>query len=268
MNQAKTQSSKQKPESTSGEEKNSVVNLLGLLPTIGAAIALLGVVGSFAGFLVCKSYYAELGALWYVHNLPTVQFVQEGAPVLLFCALAAVFTVIHVSREVPRRVIRNWACVTWSIGVLLASLVFAPVFPADAIFLNTQVMFYYSCLAGILLMVSAGIMFGALIAQDTRNNLRLRFLVGMSVVSIVTFWLATYSCGKSHARFDSDPVLSQLSILHTDGPTDDWRVVDISGDTILALKMAPKVIVGDSPSRTLRLVKNDKNMDIVQSSKH
>ncbi len=241
-----------------GQSNRSIAaNLTDWLSKVGAVAAALTAIAYLAGWLTLRSYYSALGAAWYVSNISPTKVMQEGAGTLTVLA-AAIYLGLQFLMS-GRSAIGVDRFAKWcAIAALVLSIGGAIGHGFAAI--GSQGQYVATILAGGTLLVSVGVTIALLLWQMrspsftwTRHHLGLVYWVYWMAFSALPFYV-----GQVKAEADSDLKSSRLATVTRSGSTGpQWRLVDVSGDTALLAKLAPK-----ASDIGFQLVKIDQTLEI------
>lgn len=270
----------QEPES---DFSKSLSSFMGFLPVVGALLAVLSIVGSFAGMLIIQAYYKELGAPWYVSNLPVVKFIQSGAPVLLFFVASAYIVIEYVKdrlsesdrgelssrnpkpEEVKKRLV-GLIVATSVLGLLMLSLSLKWFDSQnEVLFFNAEEPSHkllYAEIGAILLMISAGIACGTTILKLPGIVFPVWSVGAIYIHFLVTFWCATYCAGTAHARLDVsiESPLAKIKCIKEPG---NWVIVTSNGETGLLMNLQE-----ENAKRSFKLAKLTNDIRIEYSNNY
>lgn len=219
-------------------------------PQVLAGVAALTVVAYAEGVIYTRAYLSEFGALWILDTVPMAVFFERSLLpllLLLFFVLLAVRGLLDTGQADPARTHRRFkASLTTMIYGPWCLLVLSVLdFALDGLGYKTQALVASAISALMLgLLVASGIDYA--LVRWRRSDLRLNALMWYPALAavLIGLYVVPMQLGRNFGKFDKDPSLSTLSIIHLYHDVTEYRLLFSVGDRLYVF---PARFEGDSP---------------------
>jgi hypothetical protein len=212
-----------------------ITTVVGILPQVAGAVLGLSALGYIAGWREADAYYSDIGAQWFARQLPPNQLLLESAPLISGIAFFAMLTVVNVANGVwsLKSVIRwaKWLGIVGFGGYVIALSLDRWISPNWVALVQAW--------AGASWSICVGLILGELVGSFRRDQTswEIRQIVLAWLVVCLGLWYGPLVWAQGRARVDMRLSDSPLAHLHGPGLDSAWRIVTVTGDRALAVRL-------------------------------